>query len=273
MCKRANGWGVASAVAIVLAFGLWGTTGVVHGQDQQALDDFQEGITLYQTGDYAGAKAAFEKVLARDLSRDDILHMRDVAELGEFLQMTDVPILKTDAERMLSLMRRAGEEAEKEVQDPDKLVADFESKDLVTYGKARIALVGHGPYAVPYVYGLLALTDADKQYVVARAASLLAGLQRDACLPLARALQGTDDSLLKLRIAQVLGDIGDVRAVPALMAVAEDDSATSDAREAAAAAATKITGKTMEELGNATTQYIDLGRDGKIVGWLLDIGQ
>jgi HEAT repeat protein len=247
-------------VGIVLAFGLCVTAGVVHGQDQQTLDDFQEGITLYQTGDYTGAKAAFEKVLARDLSREDVMRMRDMAELGEFLEMTDLPMLKTDAEQMLGLMKRAGEEAEKDVPDPDQLVADLESEDLVTYGKARVELAGHGPYTVPYVYGLLGIEDTAKQYVVGRTASLLAALQRDACLPLARALQGTDDSLLKTRIAQVLAEIGDVRAVPALLAIAEDESVVGDAREAAAAAAAQITGKSAAELGSATEQYVALGQ-------------
>ena len=143
---------------------------------------------------------------------------------------------------------------------PADLVEGFTSHDLLTYGNARIMLMGHGPYAVPYLLEPLAQSGPDAQMVVARTISLLGQLERDACLPLSAALRGTTNSLLKVRIAGALAQIGDPRAVPALMAVWADPEAGDDAQAAAGQALQSITGKSPDQLGSPAVQFTDIGR-------------
>ncbi len=274
MCKRAKRWGIAVAVAMAFSAGLVGTVRAADGQQQQILDAFRKGITFYETGEYAAAQEAFAQVLAMDPSMGAALKMGDMAEVGVFYKMTEKPQLKADVERILDLMLRAARQLKREVAEADRLVEEFQSADLVVYGNARIALQGHGPYAVPYVVGLLELEAAEQQQqtVVAHAVSLLANLQRDACLPLIRVLGGTDSQLLKTRVADVLGQIGDGRAVPALMAVLVDAGAGEQAKASAARAVVSITGQSPQELGSAVDQSVALGgayfeQDGAQVGY------
>ncbi|KPK58316.1 MAG: hypothetical protein AMK73_09365 [Planctomycetes bacterium SM23_32] len=258
MCELAKQWRVALAVAVVLSVGLAGQVAAADEQEQQILDAFGRGITLYETGDYAAARAAFDQLLTMEPGMQTALKMRDMAELGQFFEMKEVEELREEAERLLDLLTRAARQRKRAVAEPDRLVADFQSPELATYGNARIELLGHGPYAVPYVVHLLKLDAEEEQTVVARAISLLAELHPDACLPLIEVLSNTDSTLLKTRAADVLGQIGDPRAVPALMAVLEDEAAGADVKGAAEDALLNITGRMPEDLGSAAEQYVDL---------------
>jgi HEAT repeat protein len=188
------------------------------------------------------------------------LKMHDMAELGQFVEMKQNEQLRLDAERILDLMTRAARQRRRDIGVPDQLVEDFQSDDLTVYGKAQVQLSGHGPYAVPHVVHLLVLEGAGQQGVVAHAISLLANMHRDACLPLVRVLRGTDDPLLQSRVAGVLGQIGDARAVPALMATIEDPDSGDQAKGEAAEAVVSITGQSPAELGSAAEQYVALAK-------------
>ncbi len=91
------------------------------------------------------------------------LQMRSSAELQEFVKMRDIPQLKDQADEILKLMMRAGREAKRNIENVDQLLADFRSPEAITYAKAAIELKGHGPYAVPYVVGMLALDKPEEQ--------------------------------------------------------------------------------------------------------------
>ncbi len=270
MSERTNRWGIAIAVAAALSVGVLGTARAAVGSEQEILEAFQRGITLYQTGEYEQARAAFDSVLAMEPGLQTALKMRDMAELHEFVEMKDK--LGPDAEKVLDLMLRAAREQQRTIENPDQLIQDLSSDDLVVYGKARVALIGHGPYAVPCVLPLLVLDAPEQQVLAGRAISLLAGLQRDACLPLICTLRGSDDGLLQSRVAGVLGQIGDRRAVPALMALWEAEGSSALAKEAAGKALESITGQAASALGSAAAQHAELstaylGEDRAAVGY------
>ncbi len=256
MCGFAKRLGIALALTMIFLGGVVGLASA--DQQQEILNAFKQGITLYKVGDFAGARERFDRVLAMDPGMQTALKMRDMAEFGQFAEMKDTEELGEVAEKVLDLMTRATRQRKRTLEDPAALIEDFESQDLATYGKARIALTGHGPYAVPYVVPLLALDVEESQTVVARAVSLLADLHPDAVMPLIVALENAGDSLLKARIADVLGQIGDERAVPALMMLAGDEAALQDARTAAMEAVRSITASGPGQRGSATAQYIAL---------------
>jgi HEAT repeat protein len=259
-------------VAVAFSLGLAAQVRAGEAEDKAVLDAFQKGVTSYQTGEYAQARASFDQVLAAKPGLQVALKMRDMAELGEFVKMKENPQLAEAADKILDLMTRAVRQRKRTVENADQLLKELQSPELTVYGKARAELVGHGPYAVPYVVGLLSLKEAQSQTVVARTVSLLVDLQRDACLPLIRVLRCTDDPLVQTRVADVLGQIGDVRALPALMAASEGPGSSAQLKDAVAGAVKAISGKEPAELGTATEQYVRLGNayfnaDTAVVGY------
>ncbi|MGD2175271.1 MAG: HEAT repeat domain-containing protein [Candidatus Brocadiaceae bacterium] len=237
--------------------------GLVHAdeaQDAKAVELFQKGMTAYQTGEYAEARGVFDELLSMEPGMHAALRMRDRAEMGVLLEMKQREELGPQAEALVELMMRAVREKGRTVVEPDELIAQFTSEDAEAYGNAQVALKRHGPYAVPYVLPVLQSQAPDEQHVVGRAVSLLAGMQRDACLPLIEVLRNSDDPLLRSRVAGVLGQIGDERAVPALMAAWEDEGAAQPVRRAAAKALESLTGSAPAELGSAVEQYVEFGK-------------
>ncbi len=257
MCIHLKRWVVVLAVATLLSAGV---ARAGEAEDQRAVELFEQAITYYQTGEYGQAREAFDELLSLEPSMRAALQMRDRAELGIFFKMKEREELADQVERIMEMMMRAVREQRKPVRNADELIANFTSDKAAVYGKARVHLRGYGPYAVPYLMPLLEMAEPDQQEVVGRAFSLLADLQRDACLPLIEVLRESDDSLLRTRVAAVLGHIGDVRAVPALMAAWEDPDSAAPVVEAAAEALDNITDKTLEELGSAVSQYVALGK-------------
>jgi len=268
MHRHTSSWGRAVLLAGVLAVSIVGAARAGQDDEQKLLELFKQGITHYQSGEYAEARQAFDKVLAMQPGLQAALRMRKLAELGMFVDMKQKGELAPNAEKLLDLMTRAAREGKRKVEDPDGLVKDFLSPSLDVYGRARVTLRGHGPYGVPYLVGLLGLKEADRQMDVARAVALLADMHPDTCLPLIQVLVGCDDLLLKSRVAAVLGQIGDRRAVPALLSVMGQEAL----KDAAAQALRNITGKDPKQLGSAAEQYRKLAEayfeeDGSRVGF------
>jgi len=259
MSRGAMRCGIVLAVVIAFAAGLAGTVNAQEAKEQKILDTFKKGVTLYETGEYAAAKEAFSQVLAMEPDSQAALKMHDMAELSELFSMEGNAQLKSEVHRLLDLMTRAARERKRAIPDVEQVMKDFQSPDLTVYVGARVKLIGHGPYAVPYVVPLLALKAPDQQAIVAHAEGLLVNLQKDAALPLIQVLLGTDDTLLKARVAAVLGQIRDARAVPALLSVRDDPKSLPDVKDAASRALKDVTGKNPEELGTAVQQYVALG--------------
>jgi len=267
MCKRFDRWTI-SVAAVALAVGFLSTAWTVQGQDEQVLETFQQGIRYYQAGEYAQAKEAFGSVLAQEPDVSTLLQMRTKAEIGLFIEMKDNDLLSADAAKLLEMMWRAAQETKRQVTGADKLIDDFQSSDMDVYIAARVKLLGHGPYAVPYLLPLVAMKApvddmAKAQQVnttVGRAASLLGQMPSDACLPLIQALQGSDNPLVRERTAAVLGELGDRRAVPALLAAVVDAKSLQPTVETALNALKMIVGDDLGALGSASDQYISMGK-------------
>jgi len=259
MSKRANRWAVAAVTVMALWAGLSGMARADQQNEQAVLEAFQKGISFYETGEYAKAKAEFDRLLSMEPGAKTALKMRDMAELGQFIEMRAHEELAPEASKIADLMLRAAREQYRSVSGIEALLEQFQSDDLATYGKARAALISHGPYAVPYLLELLAIDDASKQEIVGRTISALTAAHKDTCLPLIRALQGCENSLLRERVAAVLGQIGDRRALPALKAACEQEPADSAVKEAAAKAIQAITGKRAEEIEPCAELYLSLG--------------
>jgi HEAT repeat protein/CheY-like chemotaxis protein len=244
----------------------------VAAQEEQVLEAFKKGIAYYEAAEYDKAKEVLDKVLAAQPGAQVALKMRDLAELRVLIEMKDNQKLGPEADKLLDLMTRAARESVRKVENPEQLVRDFSSSDVKVYLAARIAIIGHGPYAVPYMLPLLVLDQEKNQTVVARAVSALSAMPPDTALPLIEALQGSDEALLKCRIAGVLGQLGDARALPALLAAVSNPKSLEPTKQAATEALVSITKKPVDSLGTADAQYADLARayvfeDGKRVGF------
>ncbi len=277
MRKNATRWAAIVAVTLALSVGLGGLVRADEAGDEQSVALFQEGITYFQTGEYVKAREAFDKVLATNPGMQAALRMRQSVELGVLFEMAQKDQLGAQAEQLLDIITRGAREARREVTDPDKLVAGLQSGDTKEYTDALLALSMHGPYAVPYLIPLLEDETPENQHMVTRTLALLCDMHRDACLPLIQVLRGSDPPLLKTRVASVLGVIGDTRALPALMAVQEDETSDETVRMSALAAAQSVTGKMIMDLGSATGQYVEqalayLYEDAAVVGYTYGTG-
>jgi len=236
------------ALAVTAALSVVFSTAALaqEAEGSDVVQTFQKGVTLYKTGEFTAAREAFEDVLARQPGMQAALRMRDAADLAELAEMVGNEEVGPQVRELLMLLRRAGEERKRTVENVEEILADFQSPEAVAYRRGAVMLTGHGPHAVPHVVGLLALEKPEDQRTVARAVSLLSNLHRDACLPLVRALRNADDSLLRVRVAGVLAQIGDERAIPALLATAGDAAAPADLREAARQAVATIAEETQD---------------------------
>ncbi len=259
MCTRAKRWRTALTVVVALMLACVSVAGASQTEDLRVLDLFEQGMTYYRTGEYEHARRTFDRLLALEPGMQAALRMREEADLGLMFEMKQRDELGPQAEKLIDLIMRAGREARRDVQDPDELIRMLTSEDVREYGEAQVALKGHGPYAVPYVLPLLQETDPEKQHLVGRAVGLLGTMQRDATLPLVVAMSNTDDTLLQRRIAGVLGQLSDPRALPALMGLWEQTEPEEPARRAAAEAIRKIAEVAPEALESAVTQYVEIG--------------
>jgi len=261
MSKGAKRRGIALAVAVMLSVTVLASAGAQDAGSSGAMGLFNKGLAHYKMGEYAEAKDAFDKLLAMNPGMKLALAMRERAELGQFIEMRDNELLADQAQQIFELMVKAVRLDKRTVADADQLVKDFESDDLSACGKATVVLKGYGPYAVPYLVQFLGLEDPGKQVLVARTVSLLAGMHGDAALPLTQVLLGSENQLVKARVAAVLGQLGDDRVLPALTAVWNDKSLRGPTRTAAGDAIQAITGRLPQLAASTTEQYAGLSTD------------
>ncbi len=258
MCKHARRWAVALVVLAAAAMVFTGTVHAAEAGEEQMLELFQQGVNAYKAGQYQKARDMFEEVLGMEPGMHAALKMRNRAELGVLFEMSRKEEMAPQAEELVELVTRAVRQRGREVEGPEQLIADLKSEDVEAFARATAELKAHGPYAVPYVVPILGVEDPEKQHVVGRAVALLGDMQRDACLPLIQALRQSEDPLVRSRVAGVLAQLDDERAVAALKAAQEDADAAAPVQQAAAEALQSLTGKSPAELAPAPEQYIEL---------------
>ena len=274
MDNRAKRWGIALAVALTLAVGFCPAVRAQAAQGDEILKLFQQGLTAYKAGEYAEAGKAFSQVLAARPGMALALKMRDMAELGQFIEMRENEQLAGQADKIIELMMRAVRRGRRDIAGAaDRLLQDFQSRDVATMGRAMVELRTYGQYAVPHLVQFLGLEDVNEQVLVARTVSLLAGMDGEACLPLIQVMRGTDVPLMKARVASVLGQIGEARALPALMDAWQDEDALQHVRDAAAEAIADIARVSPSRLGTSLKQYVEMSNayyhgDGERVGFI-----
>jgi HEAT repeat protein len=226
----------------------------------QAINHYEKGIQQNDPKEIDQAAALFEQVLALQPTSQDALTMRRKADLKALVMMKDNEKVGGAATKILDMMSQAARTQKREVTNVDDLWLGVQSPDLPTYLKARAMLLGHGPYAVPYLLRFITRQGASNQMAAARTISILTDIGRDATAPLLAALR-TNDEVLKSRIVAALGQIGDVRAVPPLLAIAQNPQTPPSLALAARDALKRITGKSADSLGSAVGQYRSLAKD------------
>ncbi|MFW6457773.1 MAG: hypothetical protein ACOC0A_05700, partial [Planctomycetota bacterium] len=224
-----------------------------------ALSLLKDGMQQYQKGEYEEATETFKELMELKPDSQVALDMRRQAELKLLMEMTQVDdeALASVAGQLLDMMTEAVRQRKKEVEDPEKIRTGLQSPDLDTYLDARGQALGYGPYVIPDLLPLLTGKGADAQKTVARTMSTLVSIGRRATLPLLTVLKA-EDKMLRVRAANVLGQVGDARAVPALLMMWEGENSTEGERKTASEAVKNITGQKAGELGSARSRYIEL---------------
>ena len=200
------------------------------GALKSALDDYAAGKyedALKKLQEYVQANPGDEEVYAVLRGVDDKVKLRALAAGG-------------DHERLMRyLLDKAKPTVEAKKRDADgikKLVDEALSGEIDVRRRASLELgTRSGDYAVPYLLPHLADADAEKVVNTIFAFHSIGG---EAVLPLAEAM-GTADARQRGYIVVVLGDIGDVRALPVLRRAAEKD-ADDNVKAKATAAIAKI---------------------------------
>ena len=222
----------------------------------KAMTLLREGTACYEKGELAKAKEAFDQMLALKPGSQVALRMQREAELGLLARMAsekDEPLAST-ARKVLDMMGQAVRQERRVIENPEKLLTDFQSPDLRAYLSARAELVGYGAYAVPHLLQFLTRQGPDNQAIVARTVSTIRDIGRAAVPPLLEAA-AADDELVQIRVVGALGQFGDRRAVPVLLSLWEAPGTPEIVVEAAGEALKAITSQSPDALGSAVEQY------------------
>ncbi len=194
---------------------------------------FDAALTLYREGEYKKAAAALDEIIKMSPSSKEALILREKAGIGMLVKMLKHPELGYGARMIL---RKAAEEAKHIRRDPAtirRMVEELGSDDVVVRWRAMRQLTATGPFAVPYL-----LDDAlgeEALSPVSRKAAVIIAIRKMGPYgipPLVTALRFADDAA-GARIAGLISDNPDVRAVPALVSILEDPERPEFLKEAA----------------------------------------
>ena len=270
MHDRVKWSGMSFIVAIFLLGGVCLSVSAQQGDDSRILNLFEQGMQRYEARDYARAKAAFDQVLSLRPGSEVAMQMRQKAEIEQFAEMMTNEELAPVASRLVELMRWGAREKKRAVKNIDAVLEGLQSDDLKTYGSALNEVLGYGPYAIPYLLDFLSLEGKANHRIISRTKLAISSMHEEVGYPLVTALD-TDDDLLKTRLVELLGQVGDQKAVPALVAIIEDEQATEPQREAARAALKNIVDSdtalagAVEEYGELAEAYLKENND--VIGY------
>lgn len=185
--------------------------------------DFQEGVQLLQRGRREEALAAFQRVLAADLSNAEAYELWKSTEADIFTQMLVAGgQFQLIAKRVIGLAKRGRAERKNDEAAIKDLVQALRANGNVMERRRIIRKLSadHGEYAVPYL--IRALTESGDDDWRVTAMNALTDMSTDVVPPLIEAL-ATDDPFLRRNVALVLGYVGDPRAAGILTALAGGD--------------------------------------------------
>ena len=196
---------------------------------------------LVRTGQAEQAEPYLKKFAGSNPDDATLLKIRDQYGTKSILRLQDHPETRPFAE---PLVKQLGEATRRNATNPER-VARFigeltKTREEQDYAVERLREAG--PYAVPPLVRELnqpALPAGDRALIVRN----MGRLDASAVPPLLATLEGASThARLASDAAEVLGAIGDPRAVPGLTALAATADPASPARDAAARAVGRITG-------------------------------
>lgn len=201
---------------------------------------FDAALKLYSQGQYEKAIAELDEIIKLDPTSHEAMTLREKAGMGTLVNWLKDPKTSTVARLIL---RKAAEESALVSRDKatiDKLIQDLGSDEVAVRWPAIRQLAAVGAVAVPPVLDV-ALSSESPVTGSRKVGALivLRNMGPAATLPLVTALLHADDTSAA-RIAELLGENPDARALPALLCVAENPKDPTFLRDAAAKAADRI---------------------------------
>ncbi len=183
---------------------------------------FAAALKEYQKGELDKAAAALDEIIKMAPTSKEALILRERVGMDRLVKMLKDPQVG-DAARII--LRKAAEEARHIRRDPEeirRLVEETGSDDVVTRWRAIRQLTATGPFAVPYLLDH-ALSEERPSEVSQKVAAVIAirDMGGSATPALVMALRFADDPA-RARVAGLIADNADVRAIPPLLAIMED---------------------------------------------------
>lgn len=202
--------------------------------NDDASDTFDMGVEMLRRGRTEEALAAFQKVLAMDLSNEEAYELWKRTDAEIWLDMmSEQGEMELVAKRLMSLAKARTVEHRDDAQAIRGLIQQINGDDaLARLLATRTLAADHGEYAVQYMLpSLNSQASAEQRAVMMQA---LTSMGDDVVLPLTAALE-VEEAMQRRNVAITLGRIGDHRAAPFLARLAKMD-ADGGVQEAAAEA-------------------------------------
>ncbi len=230
------------------------SAGLLQAQDAQ--ESFQKGVRLLQQSKDAEALEAFREALNADPSNEEAFELWKQTEQRIWTAML---MKRGEYEKIARALLRRATIARQARSSDEALIAPLVEKALGDDASARRAAnfklaSDHGEFAVPFLVEALGNVDEGTRQDYAILACEAIG--RHATLPLIQCLQSSNKTL-RLNAALALSYIGDTRAVPGLLRLAQAEGEDVGVREVASRAVAKISGKS----GSALESYLAYSKD------------
>ncbi len=228
------------------------------------------GLEHYQEGEYEAAKEAFKELIELNPHWQVMLELRRRIEIGTFSGIiTDITLREKPEDQqkvvetvreILHMMTEAQRRKMLDIENIEDILNDLKGDKHDEYMEARVALITHDRYSVPYLLEFLTKTGEEHQRLIARTLTTLRDIGRSGSRPLTAALQ-TENELLQKRLLTVLERVGDRKVLPRVLALAQDQDISPDLRSRAGEVIESIQARLRVpvELETATEEYIKLG--------------
>lgn len=256
---RGGGWHrLARVAAIVSIFAIGPTISLAQVPGVESfvrpaktpLDLWEVSDYLIRTGQTAQAIPYLTRFEAANPDDDTLIRIREEYGQNSFMRLLDLASTRPFGER---ITRRMAEASRRYANDPARIQAAIaslaKSREERNFGVERLREAGES--AVPLMIQAFNKLDAEGRKAIVRG---LGALDTSAMSPLIATLDSPDGPTATAS-AEALGAIGDLRAVPALTAVAARPSGPT--RDAARRAVSRITGVSFEAQAKPPVRVLD----------------
>ncbi len=238
-------------LCLATASSVWAQETAAAKAQATALEHFTQGVKHYRMGEHDKAMAAFDAAMKIKPSLRTALIMREAIGIDQL-----VKFLADDRYGAIAheILVKAGEEAKSIRRDPEvikELVKELRTPNIRERWLALQRIVGIGPFAVPFLLPHFevatggksggAITAQEAATMRAGAAIAIGKMGARAVMPLVEGLK-SDNVGLRSQVCDFLGKAGDIRAVPMLLMVAEDEKAPNELQQDARNAVRAILG-------------------------------